>query len=258
MQLHPDKNQIHALQALLLIFTATLFYSCSKDSLGTSPSSAVQTGKGGSLARFTIAGEYLYAVDNHFLYAYSLAKPSAPEKIYTSSLNYDIETIYPFKNFLFLGTRTGLYIYSVENPKQPVLVGEARHARSCDPVMANDSVAFVTLKGSGSCGPATSGLYIHDIKNLTSPILKTTIAINDPLGLGLQDSVLYVCCGSEGLKVYNVKDPFAPVLKETKTGSYFIDVIPYNGILVAFVKKGIVLFDISDPGNPMLVKQLDN
>jgi hypothetical protein len=174
------KSRVKPFPLLITLVAAGMFYSCSKDSLNSMAANNAQTGKGGSLARFTISGNYLYAVDNHSLYAYSLAKPSAPEKVYTSSINFDIETIYPFDKYLFLGTKTGLYIYSIEKPQDPQLVGEAKHARSCDPVVANDSVAFVTLKGSGGCGPATSGLYIHDIKNITNPVLKTIFPLPDP------------------------------------------------------------------------------
>jgi len=193
-----------------------------------------------------------------FLYAYSLQNPGKPEKVYTSPLNFDIETIYPHNNYLFLGTKTGLYIYSIDTASKPRLVGEARHARSCDPVVANDSVAFVTLKGTARCGPAVSGLYIQDIKNITQPVLKKTIELPDPVGLGLQDSILYVCCGGAGLKVFNVKSPYSPTLLSTKTDGKFVDVIPYNGILICFVEDGIILYDITDPALPVLVKKIAN
>jgi hypothetical protein len=252
------KTKLTAVSVITMIVAASLFYSCTKDSLTSMPGNSTQTGKGGSLARFTISGDYLYTVDNHYLNAFSLAKPSAPAKVYTSPVNFDIETIYPFEKYLFLGTKTGLYIYSIEKPQSPVLVGEAKHARSCDPVVANDSVAFVTLKGSGGCGPAISGLYIHEIKDINNPSLMATVPLPDPLGLGLQDSVLYVCCGKAGLKVFNVSDPYSPVLKDTKSDAEYIDVIPYNGILIVFVRKGILLYDISNPIKPEIIKELVN
>ncbi len=231
-----------------------LFNSCNKESANASASST--TGKGGSLTRFTIAGNYLYAVDNHSLYTYSLDSSGKPQKVNTSPLNFDIETIYPYNNNLFIGTRTGLYIYSLNNMAKPELIGEARHARSCDPVVANDSVAFVTLKSSGSCGPTTSGLYIHDIKNITQPVLKKTVNLPDPVGLGIQDSILYVCCGDAGLKVFNVKSPYSPNLITTKTDGRFVDVIPYNGVLICYVQDGILLYDITNPAAPVMVKKI--
>jgi hypothetical protein len=240
---------------LLILSVGIALDSCTKES---ATGANVSSGKGGSLTRFTISDNYLYAVDNHFLYAYSLINPAKPEKVFTSPLNYDIETIYPFNKYLFLGTKTGLYIYSIDTASAPRLIGEAKHARSCDPVVANDSVAFVTLKNNGGCGPAVSGLYIHDIKNINQPVLKKMVELPDPVGLGLQDSILYVCCGSTGLKIFNVKDPYLPSLITAKTDGVFIDVIPYNGILICFVQDGIILYDISNPASPLLIKRISN
>jgi hypothetical protein len=117
-------------------------------------------------------------------------------------------------------------------------------------------VAFVTLKSGANCGPATSGLYIHDIKSITNPLLKKTVELPEPVGLGLQDSVLYVCCGNEGLKVFNVKKPYTPGLITTKLDGNFVDVIPYNGILICFVQDGIILYNITNPASPVLVKKI--
>lgn len=248
------KSRITISVVVMLFYFWAVISSCSKESAGSNSTAS----KAGSLTRFTIEGNYLYAVDNHFLYAYSLINPTAPSKVFTSPMGFDIETIYSYKNRLFLGTRTGLYIYSIDTAAKPRLIGEARHARSCDPVVANDSVAFVTLKGNSFCGPATSGLYIHDARSLMNPVLKTTVAIPDPVGLGLQDSILYVCCGNDGLKVFNVIKPFSPTLITTKTNGKFVDVIPYNQTLICFTEEGIVLYDITNPALPLFIKKIAN
>jgi hypothetical protein len=238
---------------LLIILCVIFLYACQKDA---ATSASTQTGKGGSITRFTIAKNYLYVVTNHFLSVYSLSNPAKPEKVHSSGLNYDIETIYPYNNYLFLGTRTGLYIYSIDTASAPRLIGEAKHARSCDPVVVNDSVAFVTLKSSGGCGPAQAGLYIHDITDINNPVLKNAIPLPDPTGLGIQDSVLYVCCGSQGMKVFNIKDPYSPSLVSTQTDGNYLDVIPYNGILICNSTKGIILYDIHEPATPALIKEI--
>ncbi len=139
---------------------AVLIHSCNKESAAAYSS----TGKGGSVTRFTISGDYLYAVSNHFLYAYSLSNPVKPEIVFTSPLEYDIETIYPYNKYLFLGTKTGLYIYSIDTASSPRLIGEAKHARSCDPVVVNDSVAFVTLKSAGELRPGRRWLIYSRYK----------------------------------------------------------------------------------------------
>jgi len=242
----------------LLYFIAFLLvlFSCEKnENAAMSPSS---TGVGGSLAKFTIVGNYVYAVSSHYLYTVDISNPANPVKVYQSTLSFDMETIYPYKNRLFIGSKTGLYIYSIDTASNPRLIGEAKHGRSCDPVVANDSVSYSTLKGNSFCGPATSGLYVHDVKNLNLPVLKKTIPINDPIGLGMSDSALYVCCTNEGLKVYSIKNAYDPVERQTISGSSFTDVIPYGNILICWVGDGISLYDITNRLQPVFIKKISN
>jgi len=236
------------------LFAITLF-SCEKTSDNKSANS---TGVGGSLAKFTIAENYLYAVSSHYLYTVDISDAAHPVKVDESPLNFDMETIYSYKNNLFIGSRTGLYIYSLDNPAKPVLKGEAKHGRSCDPVIANDSVSYSTLKGNTFCGPAESGLYVYDVKNLDHPALMKTIQIAEPIGLGMADSALYVSCANEGLKVYSIVNAFNPVERETIAGYYFIDLIPYNNLLIGWVSNGIVLYDISNRLRPDFIKHIAN
>ena len=240
---------------ICLVVFGIAFYSCEKTSESKSANS---TGVGGSLAKFTIVGNYLYAVSSHYLYTVDISNAANPVKVDESALNFDMETIYPYKNYLFIGSRTGLYIYSLDNPSRPVLKGEAKHGRSCDPVIANYSVSYSTLKGNSICGPAESGLYIYNVKDSNNPELKKTIPIIEPIGLGMADSALYVSCASEGLKVYSIADAFNPVERETISGYHFIDLIPYNNLLIGWVSNGIVLYDISNRLKPVFVKHIVN
>lgn len=243
--------------ALFFMAVSLIFVACQKS--GSSAGAAAGgTGVGGSLAKFTIVGSYVYAVSSHFLYAIDISDPAHPVKKGQTALSFDMETIYPYKNRLFIGSRTGLYIYSIDTASGPRLIGEAKHGRSCDPVVANDSVSYSTLKGSTDCGPATSGLYVYDVRNLNYPLLKKTIPINEPVGLGMADSALYVCCAGVGLKVYSIKDAYNPVERQTVTGAGFTDVIPYNDLLICWVSEGISLYGISDRFKPVFIKNISN
>jgi len=243
---------------LILVSLGCCILSCSKEGDSASASAPMSVSKAGSLSKFAIVGNYLYAVDNNNLYSYNITDPVHPVMTHTTPLSFIVETIYPYNNRLFIGTTAGMFIYSIEDPSAPSKLGEASHVRSCDPVVANDSIAFVTLKGSTRCGPAESGLYIHSIKNVLQPVLIKKYLMNDPEGLGLSGSILYVCCNNNGLKVINVADPANPVEIRTVTGAYFKDVIPYGDLLICYVSTGILLYDISNPTNPSLVKLIAN
>jgi hypothetical protein len=245
------------LQLNIVLLTAILC-SCSKSSNESGNNLAATTGKGGSLARFTIVGNFLYLVDDLSLDVIDVSNPSAPVQHNSVALRWGVETIFPYKNNLFIGSTDGMYIFSLTDPTAPVLLGEARHTRSCDPVVANDSVAFVTLRGDQPCGPAEDGLYIYDIKNLFSPTLINTKLISTPHGLGLQDSILYVCRKNNGMNIYNVSNPSAPVLRNQISNYNFEDVICYNNLLICYVSDGLVLYNIDTPSQPVFLSVVQN
>lgn len=228
--------------------------SCTKsDSVN---SSSGNTGVGGSLARFTIVGNYLYIADLSYLSVYNITDPSHTSFVKNIFVGWNIETIFPNDNLLFLGSQTGMYIYSLDNPADPILKGQAQHLRSCDPVVAKDSFAFVTLKSGAPCGTATNGLYTYNIKNVTTPELISTLEIPSPAGLGYKDTTLFVCCESNGLAVINIKDEKHPVIKKMIATNTFYDVIVLNNTLVCMVKDGIDLYDITDVNNIELLKNI--
>lgn len=236
------------IQQYIFLIAITLFISCSKDG-STTADSGSGVGKGGSLARFTIVGNYLYLADYATIETYDISSPQATVKKSSVNVGFGVETIYPYKDKLFLGGQDGMYIYSISNPLTPVKLGEARHVRTCDPVVANDSIAYVTLRGSGNCGAAQDALYIYNIENITAPVQKSLLPLSSPYGLGLKDTVVFVCRSFDGLSVVNVKNSKAPKLMYTKTDGQYFDVIPYDNILVCYVKTGLILYDISDVNN---------
>ncbi|MEO7766646.1 MAG: hypothetical protein ABIS01_04440, partial [Ferruginibacter sp.] len=70
------------------------------------------TGVGGSMARFTIVNNYLYTVGQASLAAFNISLPAEPVKENVKSIGWNIETIYPLKDKLFIGSQTGMFIYS--------------------------------------------------------------------------------------------------------------------------------------------------
>lgn len=243
----------------ILLFGCICFLvaaSCTKD--GGSAEAASSTGKGGSLARFTIAGNYLYLADWGSIRVFDITNASSPIEKPQVNVGFGIETIFPYKDKLFLGGPTGMFIYSIANPAAPVKLGSAQHLRSCDPVVSNDTVSYVTLNGSNPCGPAQSGLYIYDVKNISAPSLIKLLPLSSPYGLGLVDSVVFVCRGNDGLSAINVKKPSAPKIMYTKTEGYFLDVIPYNDMLICYMNNGITIYDISDLQNISKIGSIGN
>ncbi len=68
------------------------------------------TGQGGSLARFKIVGEFLYAVDSHNINIFEISDLENPLDLEDVYAGFDIETIFNRGEHLFLGSIRGMYI----------------------------------------------------------------------------------------------------------------------------------------------------
>lgn len=229
-----------------LIVMTTGFFSCNKDNESFA---GPDTGTGGSLARFTISLNHLYVVDNRQLYSFSISDPSNPVKVHTDDIGFDVETIYTWKDKLFIGSRDAMYIYSIADPGQPSLLGMASHVRACDPVVANDSIAYVTVRSGSNCGGNINALYVYNINNVLQPLQMNVVNLQNPHGLGVKDSTLFVCDGAYGLRVYNIAQPYYPIQIRNITGENFFDCIPDGNLLICMIEGGMAIYDITDRNN---------
>ncbi len=219
---------------------------CSDGGESLGPTSS-DTGIGGSLARFAVSKNYLYAVDYNYLKLFNLNNPEQPnyeKKVY---LNFDIETIFPRdSNTLFIGSETGMYIYDISIASNPVKLSIFSHVWACDPVVADDEYAYITLHSEDSwCGRTTNELQIVDITDLTYPKFKKSYQMTSPRGLGIdsQENLLFVC--DEGLKVYDANDIYNLILKH-HFDINAIDVIPYKGNLMVIGDDGLYQYSYAN------------
>jgi hypothetical protein len=204
-------------------------------------------GQGGSMARFAIMGERLYTVGMYDLDVFNISNPNDPVNTNTVSIGWDIETIYPFQNKLFIGSMSGMYIYNVSNPDVPVQAGQFNHVRTCDPVIADNNYAYVTLRSGTPCQGFTNELDILQLNGSNNPSLVKIYGMKNPHGLSKDGNYLFIC--DDGLKVYNAADVNnLQLLKQIKNLETF-DVIAYNNRALVVAKDGLYQFDYSDINN---------
>jgi hypothetical protein len=190
-----------------------------------SSSDAATVGQGGSMARFKIVEDYLYAVDDNFINIFNIQDAKNPKALEPVFAGFQIETIFNLGENLFLGSRIGMYIYNISNPTMPSLVSEFSHGTACDPVVADENYAYVTLRGGNACGAAESELLIIDIKDLANPTLLKSYPMDGPYGLGIKNNMIFVCDGDSGLKVYDKTD-----VMNLKPLNHFKDIITFDVI----------------------------
>lgn len=203
-------------------------------------------GIAGSMARFSIVNNILYTVNSSSLHVFTLNNPAEPELANIIHAGWNIETIYPFKDKLFLGSTGGMFMFDIANPLTPERLSMFTHANACDPVAANDSFAYVTLRGGNFCMSNVNQLDVIDVKNVTQPKLVRTYSMTNPYGIALDGHYVFVCDGTDGLKIYDATDPAALKLIRHLKGMETYDVIAHQKRLIVVTKTALEQFDYSD------------
>jgi hypothetical protein len=206
-------------------------------------------GKAGSMSRFTAVNNYLYAVSNSSLNAIDISNAAQPFVANKQSMGWNIETIYPFKDKLFIGSQTGMFIYSLSNPTQPSYISGFSHARLCDPVIADDDYAYITLHAGTFCQGTQNELDVVKISNILSPQLVKQINLTKPQGLSKDGNTLFVCDDDGGIRVFDATNPENPILMKTIPLAAAYDIICNNGIALVSAKDGLHQYNYSNPNN---------
>ncbi len=206
-------------------------------------------GQGGSMARFTLMSEHLYAVDDNSLRVFDVKNPASPEHLKNIDLGWGIETIFPFQEKLFIGSNSGMHIYDAQTPSAPTVMSVYQHITACDPVVVNEKYAFVTLRNGRTCQNGGNELQVVDIRDLYNPRLMMAYPMLNPHGLALAGDYLYLAEGLHGLKSFNVSDVMdidrnqLEFLKSMKS----VDIIPGPKSLIVIGPDGVCQFDYSTP-----------
>lgn len=226
------ETKASGLLIVLLVLAVTL--SCENSESGGDPQGS--SGKGGSMACFTISDNHLYSVDRWKLNVFDISDPGNPVFVKSMGIGQGVETIFALNHTLFLGSQSGMFIFDISDPTNPVSLSFFQHIYSCDPVVANDTIAYLTMRTETFCGRNTNELQVIDIKNKRSPNFISSVPMTKPFGLGLDRDKLFVC--DNGLKVFSLENPFHPVLMKTFSIPA-MDVIPDNDLLLVLALDGL-------------------
>ncbi|MEM6298703.1 MAG: hypothetical protein AAF740_08465 [Bacteroidota bacterium] len=228
------------------------------------------SGQGGSWARFTIEGNYLYTVSEMDVNTFDISDPQNPTLVNTIfGASQNLETIFSTDTVLFLGSKEGMVIYSLRNPAAPSLLSSYQHRDAlvcpvtrqapangpflvCDPIVSDGKFGYLTLKAEAPCrDPNTNAvnptdadqMIVFDLANLRNPIPIGNYDMESPEGLGIWNDLLFVA--DEGLKVFDRTDSY----NLEQIGFYDIpayDVIALRNSLLITADDGFHQYDIVD------------
>lgn len=202
-------------------------------------------GVGGSMARFTVVEDQLYTINEYQMQLFDISTCDSPIKGNNISLGWGIETIFPYEDKLFIGSRVGMHIYDNSTPASPTHISSYEHVNACDPVVVQDDIAYVTLRSGTECETFTNQLDVVDISNISEPTLIATHQMDNPHGLGITGDCLFITEGDYGLKLFNASDPLTigdNLIKHHEDINAF-DVIPLNEVLLMIGEDGLYQYE---------------
>ncbi len=217
----------------------------------------------GSMARFTIINNHLYTVGNSTFSAINITQSNNPIVDSTMYLGWNVETIYPFKDKLFIGTQNGMFIFNVANPAEPKYLSSFAHACFDDPVIADDNYAYITLKAAtrncwmSGTSSTNNQLDIVDVTNLQQPSLVKIYPMEQPQGLSKDGNHLFICDGKGGLKIYDASNVNDLKLLQQIKGFNPFDVITISGLAIVIAKEGIYQYDYSNINAVKLLSKIN-
>jgi len=178
-------------KSILNFFTLTIcacalfFSSCTDIELGSNTPPSATEGLSGDFSRTLIVGDFLYAVDQTSVLTYDISNRDEPQKIGQSDVGLALETIYHHEGNLFIGSRRGMYIYTISRNGTPVKRGDFDYSslpnsvvEPCDPVVAENSTAYASLytgdDTTDGCGRAADyqTIVVLDVSNIATEVIQ--------------------------------------------------------------------------------------
>lgn len=221
------------------------FAACESDFEMSKDGFSGGSGVGGSTARFTIAGDYLYVTDYRSIITYDITDPESPKESGMYSHWNEIQTLFAADGYLYAGGPSGMDIYSLDNPSDPLWISTYWHIYSCDPVVVHGNTAYVTLHTEDSpCGRNADELHIIDITDRENPEVIEIYPMTSPRGLAVHSDTLFLC--DNGLKVYDVSDPYEIKLLQHFRDVDAQDVIFHNNRLILIGGDGLYQYALEN------------
>jgi hypothetical protein len=221
------------------------------------PTAGSSNGVNGSMSRFTLYDNKLYVVLNNYMSIFDLTGTQPIKAGDSMYIGGNVETIFSYKDNMFIGTPTGMLIYSVKDPLKPEYQSNIWHVFGCDPVVVDNDLAYVTVHSGNNCGQNINELFIVDVEDVKTPKKLVSFAMTNPKGLGIDANKLFLC--DDGLKIFQITDKPANLLANQIKhiqGMEGFDLIPFNNTLMMIAEDGLYQYDYSNTSDIRLLSKL--
>jgi len=191
----------------------------------------------GTTNRIALTEDHVYVVADNTLLTFGNTSVDL-NLIEKQHIQWGMETVYQSGDQLFIGTQTSMVIVDISIGENPTVLSTYWHPNSCDPVLPHGSLAYVTLRSAvqDGCAGDENSLTVVDISDLQDPRDLTTVQMESPFGMCLQEDHLLIGEGTNGISIFDVNVPSMPFISMHFPHEIY-DVLPHptvpNRILAA-------------------------
>lgn len=202
----------------------------------------------GTLNKIAVHQNYVYVIGNDCIFTFQ-DSPSNITKLNKEYVGSNLETIYPQNNNLFIGTRFSMIVMSISNPSMPSYISEYNHPTSCDPVLPNGNVAYLTLRTGdfSGCSGDVNSISVLNISNVSNPIKIDEFTLASPYGMTLINTNLFVGEGANGITIFDATNPSSIVQTTHNASVKAFDIIKHptiNDVILTTGTNGLTQYKI--------------
>ena len=214
----------------------------------------------GTVNRIALRGDYVYVLGTSKISV--LNNTGTFELANTRYLTNDMETIYAKDDKLFIGTRNSMMVLGLADPLSPNTETTYWHADSCDPVLPDDEVAYVTLRtgDEGDCPGDINALLVIDINSDNNWAQELQeIEMLSPYGMTMIGDNLFVGEGQHGLKIFDATDRKNISLIHFDEQVEAYDVIPHpsrTDLVLVAGPAGLAQYELTSDNSLQIVSML--
>ena len=149
-------------------------------------------------------GNYAYFTSSNGLYVVNISNPNNPQNqgVVSGTSNLNLENLDLHNDVLAVCAHDdGVLLYDISSPANPNLLSTIYSNNAWANVIFND---FIYIGNDDN-------ILIYDINNLSSPNMISNIETSNAIkDLAIQNDLLYVAIGSDGVNVYDLTNPENP------------------------------------------------
>ncbi len=204
-----------------------------------------------STTKFTITQGRLYTLNPNRLNIFTLDNQRLQwSSKYDFIMNSNMEAMFPMNEYLFIGGSSEMQVLSLADPDNPQYLSNFTHTRACDPVVANSTNAYVTIRSGSNCGGTLNQFHVLNITDITNPVRMDSELMVNPRGLTVLGKHVFVCDGSAGLVAFDVSNERRVERVGTFDRKSANDVLVISSDhIVVSGSDGVYILNISNPSN---------